>query len=84
MRFVCMGCLDESAWEAMSEEERQQWMDECMAYDDVLRKGGHFLGGEALQGASQAVTLRWQNGRAAVIDGPFVESKEQIGGLLFL
>lgn len=84
MKFVCMGCIDGAAWEGIPDEEKQQMMEECFAYDDVLRKGGHFLGGEALQGANEAVTLRWQNGKVAVIDGPFAESKEQIGGLLYL
>ncbi len=84
MKFVCMGCLDLAAWDGMSDAEKSTMMDECFAYDDVLREGGHFVGGEALQSAHQAVTLRWQNGKVAVTDGPFAETKEQIGGLLFL
>jgi hypothetical protein len=57
-------------------------MDECFAYDEVLRKNGHFAGGEALQSARNAITLRWQNGRATVTDGPYSETKEQLGGIL--
>jgi hypothetical protein len=59
-------------------------MDECLAYDDVLRQNGHFAGGEALQGAQQAATLRFQQNKVVVTDGPYAETKEQIGGLLFL
>src|SRR5262245_28486225 len=68
----------------MSETQRSAMMEECFAYDDVLRKNGHFLGGEALQGARTAATLRWQNGKVAVTDGPYAETKEQIGGILLL
>ncbi|QDU01670.1 YCII-related domain protein [Gimesia chilikensis] len=84
MRFVCLGYYDEAWMEGKSEEELSAAMEECFAYDDELRRGGHFIGGQALQHASQAVTLRTLNGQVDVTDGPFAETKEQIGGLLFL
>ncbi|QDT19615.1 YciI family protein [Gimesia chilikensis] len=84
MRFVCLGYYDEAWMEGKSEAELSAAMEECFAYDDELRRGGHFLGGQALQHASQAVTLRTVNGQVDVTDGPFAETKEQIGGLLFL
>jgi hypothetical protein len=84
MKFACMGCIDESAWDGLSDAEKNTMMEECFAYDDVLREGGHFVGGKALQSASQAVTLRWKDGKVVTTDGPFAETKEQIGGLLFL
>lgn len=84
MRFVCLGYYDEAWMEGKSEAELSAAMEECFAYDDELRRGGHFLGGQALQHASQAVTLRTLNGQVDVTDGPFAETKEQIGGLLFL
>jgi len=59
-------------------------MDECFAYDDVLRKNGHFVGGEALQGPRNATTLRWNNGKVSISDGPYAETKEQLGGILML
>jgi len=59
-------------------------MDECFAYDDVLRKGGHFVGGEALQSHRNATTLRYRKGKVSVTDGPFAETKEQLGGILIL
>jgi hypothetical protein len=58
--------------------------DECFAYDDELRRGGHFLGGEALDSARNAVTLRMKEGKVEVTDGPFVETKETLGGILLL
>ncbi|MEQ9067197.1 MAG: YciI family protein [Gimesia chilikensis] len=84
MRFVCLGYYDEAWMEGKSEAELSAAMEECFAYDDELRRGGHFIGGQALQHASQAVTLRTVNGQVDVTDGPFAETKEQIGGLLFL
>jgi hypothetical protein len=55
-------------------------LDECFAYDDLLRKNGHIVGGEALQTARNAVTLRWKNGKLSTTDGPYAETKEQLGG----
>lgn len=59
-------------------------VDECFAYDDLLRSKGHFAGGEGLQPAASATTLRWQNGKVTVTDGPYAETKEQLGGILLL
>lgn len=84
MKFVCLGYLDERSWNALSESERTGLMDACFAYDDELRKGGHFAGGEALQNARNAVTLRYRNGKVSKTDGPFAETKEMLGGILFL
>ena len=84
MKYVCLGYYDEKQWETMSESERNAYMDECFAYDDVLRKNGHFAGGEALQSARSSAILRWKNGKVSVTDGPFAETKEQLGGILVL
>jgi hypothetical protein len=84
MKYICLGYIAENKWESMSESERNAMVDECFTYDDVLRKNGHFAGGEALQPPQNAVTLRWQDGKAIVTDGPYAETKEQIGGILIL
>lgn len=84
MKFICLGYADPSIFAAMSPAEGQAAMEECFAYDDVLRRGGHFAGGQALQRADQAVTLRYREGKAEVTDGPFAETKEQLGGILVL
>jgi len=84
MKYVCLGYMEEKKWETMSETERNAMVDECFAYDDVLRKKGHFVGGEALQGAGNATTLRWKNGKVSITDGPYAETKEQLGGILVL
>jgi len=84
MKYVCLGYIEDGKWESLTESQRSAMMEECFAYDDFLRKNGHFVGGEALQSARSAVTLRWQNGKVAVTDGPYAETKEQIGGILLL
>ena len=84
MKFLCLGYLDENRWDAMGKGEQDAMMRECFAYDDVLRQDGHFVAGEALQSVRAAKTLRWKGGKVVVTDGPFAETKEQLGGLLVL
>lgn len=84
MKYVCLGYMEAGKLETMSESERNAFVDGCFAYDDVLRENGHFAGGEALQPASGAVTLRYQGGKVVVTDGPYAETKEQLGGILIL
>src|SRR5204863_2348063 len=59
-------------------------MEACFTYDDELRRGGHFLGGEALDSARSAVTLRMNAGDVEITDGPYAETKETLGGILLL
>jgi hypothetical protein len=84
MKYACFGYIDEESFEKVQEGEMNAMVDECFAYDDVLRKAGHFAGGEGLQSARNTATLRYRNGKVVVTDGPFTETKEQVGGLLFL
>jgi hypothetical protein len=84
MKFVCLGYYDEQAWDRMSENEQHTFMDDCLAYDDVLKKNGHSIGGEGLDTARNAATVRLERGKAVVTDGPFAETREQIGGYLIL
>jgi hypothetical protein len=84
MKYICLGYMEANKFESMSESERNAFVDGCFAYDDVLRKNGHFVGGEALQSAQNAVTLRFRNGKVVVTDGPYAETKEQLGGILML
>jgi hypothetical protein len=80
MKYICLGYFDENKWETMSESEQHAFLDDCFAYDDLLRKNAHIVGGEALQGSRNAVTLRWKNGKVSITDGPYAETKEQLGG----
>ena len=84
MKFICLGYIQPGKFENMSETERNTMLDECFTYDDELRKEGHFAAGEALQPANTAKTVSWKNGEPAVTDGPYAETKEQVGGILML
>ncbi|HUQ71847.1 MAG TPA: YciI family protein [Planctomycetaceae bacterium] len=84
MKFICLGYADLKKMQDYSPAELSALMEQCLAYDDVLRRGGHFLGGEALQMPDQARTLRMQGGQVMVTDGPYAETKEQLGGILLL
>ena len=84
MKYVCLGYIEDGKWERLSEDQRRAMMEECFAYDDELRRSGHFLGGEALDSARNAVTLQMKSGRVEVTDGPFAETKETLGGILLL
>jgi hypothetical protein len=84
MKFICLGYYDETKWGETPESEIHAMMDECFSYDDVLRKNGHFAGGEALGSSQSARTLSWKNGKVMITDGPFAETKEVLGGILIL
>ena len=84
MKYICLGYIEPNKFETMSERERHTMLDECFTYDDELRKNGHFTSGEALQGPRSATTLRWRNGKVSITDGPYAETKEQLGGILIL
>jgi hypothetical protein len=84
VKYLCFGYYDKSKFEGMTESERNAMFDACFEYDDHLRASGHGAGGEALQGAETALTLSWKNGKVATTDGPYAETKEQLGGLLVL
>ena len=84
MKYICFGYLDAKTWATLSESEQNAAIDQCFAYDELLKKKGHWVAGEGLQGPENAATLRYRNGKASVTDGPYAETKELLGGLLIL
>ena len=84
MKYLLMSYIGTLKFESMTEDERNAMFDECFEYDDHLRANGHFGAGEALQPPETALTLYWKNGKVATTDGPYVETKEQIGGFFVL
>lgn len=84
MKYICLGYIHPEKFENMTEHERHAMLDECFDYDDQLRANGHFAAGEALQPPSSATTLCWRNSKLAMTDGPYAETKEQLGGILVL
>jgi hypothetical protein len=84
MKYVCLGYLEPGKFENMSESERNTVLDECFSYNDELRKNGHLVAEEPLQPPNTAVTVSWKNGKVAVTDGPYAETKEYLGGIQVL
>jgi len=68
----------------MTEDERNAVLDECFEHNDHLRANGHVVSELALQPPETALTLYWKNGKVATTDGPYAETKEQLGGILIL
>ena len=77
MKYLCMVIVDEKKLEALSSSESQALDDESLAYDETLRKSGHFLAAQALQSVHAATTIRVRSGKISVTDGPFAETNEQ-------
>jgi hypothetical protein len=84
MKYICLGYVEPGTFENMSESDRHTMQDECFAYNDDLRRKGHLVAEEPLQSADTAVTVSWTNGKAAVTDGPYAETKEHLGGIQVL
>ncbi len=84
MKYLCLGYIDESLWDTLPESEGNAVMDRCFAYQEELTRAGHFVGGELLQAPRNSATLRIRDGNVMVTDGPFAETKEQLGGFLLL
>jgi hypothetical protein len=81
MKYMCLGYYDKAKFESLPESERNAMYDQCYEYEEFLRANGHTTGGEALEDAKTALTLSWKNGKVVTTDGPYAETKEQIGGL---
>jgi hypothetical protein len=84
MKYLCLGYLQPGTFEGMSEDERNAVLDECFTHNDHLRANGHLVSEVPLQAPETAVTLYWKNGKVATTDGPYAETKEQLGGLQIL
>jgi hypothetical protein len=85
MKFAFLGYHLEQNWATTSKADQDAMIEECFSYDRKLAKKGHVMDlGAALQPSSTAKTLRWQKGALVVTDGPFTETKEQLGGLCML
>ncbi len=84
MKYLCLVYLEEKKLYALSKSESEALIEESLAYDDVLRKSGHYVVSDALQPVQTATTVRVQNGKVLVTDGPFAETKEQLGGFILI
>ncbi len=80
MKYMLLTYLDEQAWAALGEAEQQRMMAECGPHVQALLNSGKFLAGAPLHPTSTATTVRARGGKRLVTDGPFAETREQLGG----
>ena len=80
MQFMLLIYDDESVWTNMPEEEQQAIMGEYFSYTEALRESGKYVAGDALQPITTAKTVQVRDGAPLTTDGPFAETKEQLGG----
>jgi len=80
MQYLLMLYANEGGWDKLSPAEQEQGMAAYTAYTTALREAGALLGANRLQPVATATTLRVANGKSQVLDGPYVDSKEQLGG----
>ncbi len=84
MKYLCLAWEEEAQLDALSRAEWDALRRETLDYVASLRESGHLLVTEALQSARNGVSLRVRNGMLATTDGPFTETKEQLGGIFLL
>ena len=80
MRYLCLIYDNEKTWATMPKDQSDALMGEYGAFTQSIRQTGHYIGGEALQPTQTATTLRVRNGKISTTDGPYAETKEQLGG----
>ena len=80
MQYMLMCCFDETLWANLPEAQKDKIMQEYSELIQGIVKSGHFRGGAQLQPISTSTTVRERNGKLITIDGPFAETKEQLGG----
>ena len=80
MQYVLLIYLNEQKWQGVPEAERDKVMAEYRAFTEEIVKSGNYRGGDELQPVSAATTVRVRNGKTIVSDGPFAETREQLGG----
>jgi hypothetical protein len=84
MKFLCLAYEEEKALNDLSRGEWEALRSETLAYVEILRKSGQLLLTNALQSARKAATVRIREGALSVVDGPYAETKEQLGGFFLI
>ena len=84
MRYLLALYDNEKQWESMPEAQMQQVMGEYGAFTESIQKSGNYVAGEALQPTATATTVRIRDGKRLTTDGPFAETKEQLGGFYLI
>ena len=84
MKYLCLIYSQEAQMASMSKSEADALMSEYWAFTEAIKKSGHYVAGEALQPVHTATTVRMRNGKLSTTDGPFAETKEQLGGFYMI
>jgi len=84
MKFVFLIYHEEKTLDALPAKEMQTLVDGALDYDEEIRRSGHYIVSNALQRARTARTVRVRGGKATTTDGPFAETKEQLGGFFLV
>jgi hypothetical protein len=84
MKYLLLCCHEEKKLDSMSKSECVAVMEETMAYCEALKKSSHLIAVEQLEPVQTAMTVRVRNGKTSVTDGPFAETKEQLGGFFLI
>jgi len=80
MKYILMDYVKESGWTELSNADKQYWLGAYLAYVEAMKNAGVLQEGVGLQPVSAATTVRVINGKTQVLDGPYADSKEQLGG----
>ena len=84
MKYLCLAYEEEQKLNDLSQSEWDVLRNETLAYIEILRKSGHLVLTNALQSARTAATVRVRSGTLSVLDGPYAETKEQLGGFFLI
>lgn len=80
MKYILMDYVSEGGWPELTREEQERWLGAYKAYMEAMAKAGVLRTSAGLQPTSAATTVRVTNGKSQVLDGPYADSKEQLGG----
>jgi hypothetical protein len=84
VKYLCLIYDEEQKMAGMSKSEGDAFMGEYFAFTEGIKKSGHYVAGEALQPVQTATSVRIRNGKVSATDGPFAETKEQLGGFYMI
>lgn len=84
MKYLCLIYHDEKKLNALSTSEYETLVDETLAYNEEIRRSGHYSTSNALEFVQAATSIRVREDRMSITDGPFVETKEQLGGYILI